>query len=334
MSMISLGDLAQSFMLRRQNTDLKADLQRLSSELSTGQAVDTGRQVGGDFSALAGIDASLSRLLGYKSTTSEAALLSGAMQTVLETVEEMTSTLAPQLLSASSGTTATQVNAVAGEARQKLQTAMALYNTDLAGRGLFAGVATDGAATIDMETLLTTLEGEIIGAATGVDIASRVSAWFDAPTGYATAGYRGGTPLSPQSIAPGEAADLGFTAADAGVRDTLKGLAMAALIDRGALAGNAFERANLARRAGESLISSASSRADMAARLGTVQSQVEAASVRNGAETTALQIARNGITTVDPYETASKLEATRQQLETLYTLTARISRLSLVDYLR
>ena len=56
--------------------------------------------------------------------------------------------------------------------------------------------------------------------------------------------------------------------------------------------------------------------------------------MRNGAETTSLQIARNGITAVDPYETASRLEATRQQLETLYTLTARISRLSLVDFLR
>lgn len=334
MAMISLGDLAQSFMLRRQNTDLKSDLQRLSTELTTGNAFDTGRQVGGDYSPLAGIDASLSRLTGYKSTTSEAALLSGAMQTVLETVDGMTSTLGPQLLSASSGTTATQVNAVAGEARQKLQTAMALYNTGLAGRALFAGVATDGKAMTDMETLLTTLETEIIGATTGAEIASRVNAWFDAPTGYATTGYLGDNPLSPLAIAPGDTADLGFTAADPGVRDTLKGLAMAALMDRGALAGNAPERANLARHAGESLINSATARANMAARLGTVEAQIEAASMRNGAETSALQIARNGITAVDPYETASRLEATRQQLETLYTLTARISRLSLVDFLR
>jgi flagellar hook-associated protein 3 FlgL len=72
----------------------------------------------------------------------------------------------------------------------------------------------------------------------------------------------------------------------------------------------------------------------MAARLGTVEGQIEAASTRNNSETSSLQIARNGITGVDPYETASKLEATRQQIEMLYTLTSRISRLSLVDYLR
>lgn len=334
MSMISLGDLAQNFMLRRQNTDLKSDLQRLSTELTTGNAADTGRQVSGDYTPLAGIDASLSRLLGYKSTTSEAALFSGAMQTVLSTVESLTSTLGPQLLAASSGTTATQVNAIGAEARQKLETAMALYNTDLAGRTLFAGVATDGAATISADALFNALETEIIGATSGADVGSRVSNWFDSPTGYTATGYLGSTPLAPVSVAPGDGADLGFTAADPGIRDTLKGLAMAALLDRGALAGNATERADLARRAGESLINSASARADMAARLGTIEAQIESASVRNSAETAALQIARNGITAVDPYETASRLEATSQQIEALYSLTARISRLSLVDFLR
>ena len=144
----------------------------------------------------------------------------------------------------------------------------------------------------------------------------------------------GDGPLQPLAVAPGETADLGFTAADPGIRETLKGLAMAALLDRGVLGGNMPARADLARRAGESLLTSQTSRASMAARLGTVEGQIAAATARNGAEMSALQIALNGITDVDPYETASKLEATRQQIETLYALTARISRLSLVDFLR
>ena len=334
MSMISLGDLAQSFMLRRQNTDLKSDLQRLTAEMTTGQASDIGRHIGGDYAPLAGIDASLGQLQGYKAATSEAGLLSGAMQTVLGTVEGMASSLGPLLLAASSAGTATQVNAVGADARQKLGTAVALYNTDVGGRALFAGQATDGRATMDVETLLAALDTEIIGATSAVDIESRVTAWFNAPTGYASVGYLGDDPLQPMAVAPGETADLGFTAADPGIRDTLKGLAMAAMLDRGALAGNLQARADLARRAGENLVNSQTARADMAARLGTAEGQIAAAGVRNSAETSALQIARNGITDVDPYETASKLEATRQQIETLYALTARISRLSLVDFLR
>jgi flagellar hook-associated protein 3 FlgL len=333
MSMISLGDLAQTFMLRRQNADLKSDLQRLTTELTTGNDADTGRQVGGDYSPLAGIDASLSRLQGYKATTSEAALMTGAMQTVLNTVEGMASSLGPTLLAASNAGP-TQVNLAAGEARQKLDTAVALYNTDLGGRALFAGVATDGNAVIDVDTLLATLDTEILGATTASDVEARITAWFEGPTGYAATGYLGGSALASAAVAPGETASLDFTAADPGIRDTLKSLAMAAMLGRGVLSGDPSARADLARRAGENLISSQTSRTNMAARLGTVEGQVEAASVRNSAEASALGIARNGITAIDPYETASRLEATRQQLEMLYTLTARISRLSLVDFLR
>ena len=334
MSMISLGDLAQSFMLRRQNTDLKTDLQRLTTEMATGQATDIGRQVGGDFSPLAGIDASLARLEGFKASTSEAALLSGAMQTVLGRVEGMASSLGPLLLAASSAGTAIQINAAGDEARQKLGTAIALYNTDISGRALFAGKATDSRAVMDVGALLAALDVEIIGATSALDVETRVSAWFDGPTGYASVGYLGDDPLHALAVAPGETAELGFTAADPGIRDTLKGLAMAALLNRGALAGNPQARADLARKAGENLVNSQSSRADMAARLGTTEGQIEAAAVRNSSETSALQIARNAITGVDPYETATKLEAARQQIETMYALTARVSRLSLVDYLR
>lgn len=334
MPLISLGDLAQSFILRRQNTDLKSDLQRLTTEISTGNAVDLGRHVGGDYAPLAGIDISLSRLQGFGAVTSEASLLSSAIQTVLGTVENMASNLGPVLLAASSTGNTTHVNVAGGEARQKLATAIGLYNTDLGGRSLLSGQAIDSHAVIDVETLLSTLDTEIAGATSALDVETRINAWFDAPTGYAATGYLGGSALAPLAVASGETADLGFTAADPAVRDTLKGLAMAAMLDRGALASDAQARADLARRAGESLVGSQARRADMAARLGTTESQIEAALVRNGAETSALQIARNGLTSVDPYETASKLEATRQQLETLYALTARISRLSLVDFLR
>lgn len=334
MPMISLGDLAQTFMLRRQNTDLKADLQRLTTELSSGNAADTGRHIGGDYSALAGIDASLARLQGYKSTTSEAALLSGAMQSVLGTVEGMASAIGPTLLATSNSVSPTQVNAIGSEARQKLATAVALFNTDISGRTLFAGTATDGKAMMDADALLTTLEGEIAGATSAFDVASRVNAWFQSPTGFSAVGYLGGPPLSPVAVAAGETTSLDITAANPGIRDTINGLAMAALLARGALAGDTPARSQLARLAGESLINSQASRTDLAARLGTAEGQIEAAATRNNAETTSLQIARNGITAVDPYETASRLEATRQQLETLYALTARVSRLSLVDFLR
>lgn len=109
---------------------------------------------------------------------------------------------------------------------------------------------------------------------------------------------------------------------------------MAALLDRGILSGNTTGRQDLAQRAGLSLLTSADERAHLQAHLGRHEAQLSAAETRNGAETSALDIARASILSVDPYEAASQLEATQTRLETIYALTARLSRLNLVDFLR
>ena len=153
------------------------------------------------------------------------------------------------------------------------------------------------------------------------------------PLGYA-AFYQGGVPLSGVPIAAGETADLPTTAMDPAIRDTLKGLALAALLDRGMLAGNGEERALLAERAGQVLLQSEDQRITLSAQIGSVEAQIEAARTRNGAEETALGILRSDIGAVDPYEAATRLEAAEAQLESLYLVTARVSRLSLVEFLR
>ena len=47
MPLVPLGDLAQSYLLRRQSTGVKADIQRLSTELTTGRVTDTAARVAG-----------------------------------------------------------------------------------------------------------------------------------------------------------------------------------------------------------------------------------------------------------------------------------------------
>ncbi len=72
---------------------------------------------------------------------------------------------------------------------------------------------------------------------------------------------------------------------------------------------------------------------EMRAHVGSVEAHVEQASARNAAETSALEIARSDMISADPYDTASALEAVTTQMETLYTLTARLSRLNFADYM-
>jgi flagellar hook-associated protein 3 FlgL len=334
MVMISLGDMAQTFLQRRQNVDLKAEVQRRSQEMTTGLAQDIGRHVGGDFAPLAGIDSALARLQGYARTTAEAGVFTGAMQTALGTVDDVATALAPVLFSAATGANAGSISAAGREAHQAFGTVVSTYNTRLGDRALFAGNQTAQSPLVDADTLLAQMETAITGAVSVGDVEAALDTWFSDPLGFATQAYQGGAALADLPIGPGQSARIDVTAADPAIRETLKGFAMAALLDRGLFAGQEAARMQMTRRAGEVLAAGASNRAHMAGRLGTTEGQIAATATRNSAEMSALEIARNGMVSVDPYEAATKLEAAQSQLEALYTVTARLSRLSLVDFLR
>lgn len=334
MSGISLGDLAQSFALRKQNTVLKAEVRRLSSELTTGITADPAARVRGDFAPLGALETSLRRIDGYRSATSEAAFYTDAMQASLSAVDTLATGMTAGLLGAASSSHAAHLDAVGIDAEQKFRSAVAALSTTLGDRTLFAGTSTTGAALADADVMLAELDATVAGALTAADVEAAVTAWFEGPTGFATVGYLGGPPLSPLPVAPGETADLGVTAAEPGLRDTLKGIAMAALLNRGVLSGDAVERAALARGSAESLLESQTGRANLAARIGSAQQAIAAATSRNSAEESGLKMARTNILGVDPYEAAAALTDAETRLETLYAVTARASRLSLLDYIR
>jgi flagellar hook-associated protein 3 FlgL len=67
---------------------------------------------------------------------------------------------------------------------------------------------------------------------------------------------------------------------------------------------------------------------------GVTENLLVEAEVAGRVEQGALEAARSKITSADPYETASALEAVQFQIEALYVLTARTSQLRLSDYLR
>jgi flagellar hook-associated protein 3 FlgL len=333
MMRISVGDASLTNILARQGAELRGQVNRTAEEVTTGQHNDLAKALRGDVSPLLAIDASLTRLQAFKTTTQDAALQTAAQQTTMAGLSSLASGITMTLLGARDFQTQAQISAIAADARGRLQSAVGLLNTQAADRAVFSGAATDTAPLGSADELLAALETAAIGATTAGDVSAAVATWFADPLGYGTF-YQGGAPLSNAPIAPGESADLSTTALDPAIRDTLAGFAMAALLDRGMLAGNPEERARLAERAGQELLTTEDARITLAARIGSVEAQVEAARTRNGAEETALGILRSDIGSVDPYEAASRLEAARSQLESLYLVTARVSRLSLVEFLR
>lgn len=333
MPMVSFGDLAQSHLLRRHTTDTKTNLARLSQELATGRSADTPRHVAGDIGPFLALDSSLARLQGYGAITRELGLFAEAMQSSLGTIATQSLDAANALIAASGTSATTHIATAAVAARSALQSTISALNTRFGDRSLFAGTRTDSPAMADADTLLAALETASQGAVTVAAVESAIDTWFAAPTGFAAVMYQGGAALAPVPLAAGEEAALDITARDPALQETLKGLAMAAMIDRGAFSGQHDLRRDIAQRAGEHLLASETDRAYLAARLGATQAQIDGAQSRNAAEAASLEIARTDLVAVDPYETATRLQDAETQLQMIYTLTARISRLSLADYL-
>lgn len=333
MTRVSVGDASLTNILARQGAALRGEVQRAATEVTTGKYSDIAQSLRGDLSPLLAIDASLSRLAAFKTTATDAAFQTAAQQAAIKGLSSLAAGITTTLLGSRDFPTPVQVNSVAADARGRLASAVGLLNSQASGRAVFSGLATDTAPLGSSDDLLAALELAATGSTTAGQVATAVANWFASAAGYETF-YQGAAALSDVPIALAENAELSTTALDPAVRATLAGFALAALLDRGILAGNTHERAILAQTAGQQLLTGEDGRISLAARIGTVEAQIETARTRNSTEETALATLRSEIGSVDSYEAATRLETARAQLESLYLITARVSRLSLVEFLR
>lgn len=319
--------------LSRQGTGLRAAIERATAELASGTVQDTGAAVRGNFSALSALDRSLAQLDGFETTTASLAFTAQAMQGALTSLSDTAETLSSRLAGAGTLAGLGPLSALTAAGAQGFAAAVAAINTSAGGESLFAGDETGRAPLPAAEDFLSALQGAVAGAATAGEAESAISAWFADPGGYAGL-YQGGADRAPLPVAAGEMARLAVTALDPAIRDTLSGLATLALLDRGLLAGDHDARTALAAAAGEGMMSAATARTALQARVGVVEEQVASARARNEAERSALQIARLSLTEADPYDTSVRLKDLEARLDAFYTLLSRLSGLSLTEYLR
>lgn len=336
MTFTSIGDLAQSMTLRRQNADLALRLDRLGRETVTGLADDRAAAVSGRFSALSGIERALATLAAHDRAAAEAAVLTSAVAAALSGLDDLTAGFGAELAGLA-GASDIGTATLGTEARARLDQAFSLLGASAGGRHLFAGAATDTAPLAGTDTLMTALSAVAAGAATVEDVVTAVGDWFAAPAG--AGGYLDAVYLGSDSrmtgFRPGDdtTAAAPPTAADPALRAVIEGLALAALVDGGTFAGDDGAQAQLLEAAGERLLAAAPGLVTLQARTGAAGSAIADAQTRNGAEAAALELARAGLIGVDQYDAATELQAVQTQIETLYAVTARLSQLSLADYL-
>jgi flagellar hook-associated protein 3 FlgL len=334
MSAMNFGDLSQYMQLRRDTVRVRQDLTQASQELATGKTADIGRKVGGNHGPLVAIDRQASSVEGYMTNAKEAALMADGAQAALGLMQDVVGDMGIRLIGLETGDLIAADEVFANDARVAFEASVSALNSTVGGRSLFAGAATDRAALAPAADMLGELRTLVAAETTAAGVAAAVEAWFAFGGGFDTAGYTG----SPEDqtgiqVAEGRAVTMGIRADDPTVRDHLKGLAMAALLTGSGIIDVQQEEL-LAQRAGEAIVDNQSNLVAQRAVVGSLQAIVEDATAQNAAAISALQLARSDVVSVDPYKAATELQNLEAQLQTIYTITARLSGLSLTNFLR
>ncbi len=336
MSFGTFGDAAQVHRLRQDGTRLQQEMQRLTQELSTGRQADLGRATGGDFSTLAGLGRSLRLQTAFAQSIAEAGIDATARQAALARVEAEIDGFAPHILGLATGGSLQDMALAIADAPERLGQAVAALNTRIADRSLFSGDTPDRPALMSSGEMLDHLRPLAAAALSAGDMVAAVEDWFLAPgSGFETLAWQGGTGAAPPAIL-GEAQQeqTGITALDPALREVLAGLALSALAAEGTgPAGEADRRAVVAASAAR-LERGEDALIRLRSDLGASQARIEEARVAAEAARASLEIEQTRLTEADPYRTATELEAVQIRLEQLYILTARLSRLTLSEYLR
>lgn len=335
MNLTSIGDLAQNLLLRNRSAEIKSTIAALTQELSTGQTTDISTRLGGDYTYLSEIDRNLTRLNGFTLAAAEAAVLAGASQLALERVHDVASNLGPDLLTTIPSTLQVVRSQATAQAKDGLDTVMAALNGSVAGRSLFSGIATDRAPLESADTLLTALKTEVAGLTSANDILTAIDDWFADAAGFDAVMYTGSDQsLAAIQVGSSEYVNLSLRADDPDLKEMIRNTAVAALAANSDLALGADAQNGLLRAAGEGLLQSDAKLTGLRADLGYAEGRIEEASTRNASARTGLEYARNELLEADPFDTAARLQEVQFQLESLYSVTVRNSRLSLLSFLK
>lgn len=215
--------------------------------------------------------------------------------------------------------------AIANDARSQLETSLSALSVRHGERYLFSGDATSTAPLPASDTIMAEIEALVSEAADGEDLNARLDAFFADGGRFATEVYRG-TPDASNADA--------VTVLDPAIRDTLRSLAVLSLSGpEGPVSGLPGKNAALSEAAGR-LSRAEGKLVQLRAQTGIEQNRV--ASSLKGLENaqTILTGLFNELTARDQYEAAAELKTLEANLEASYMLTARLSQLSLLNFLR
>ncbi len=335
MAMTTIGDLSHTYLLGRHQTALQATSLRLQSEVTTGRVADTRSHLRGDYIHLGEIERGLALMDSYRTAIAEGETMTDSLQSALGAMQKASSDLASGLLLAAQSGATLGVETGAQEAGAALATLVAQLNTRAGDRSLLAGAAFDSPALAQPQAILAALRGAVSGAASLAEVQAALDSWFDSGGGFETQGYLGSDQAGGDLQLSGDLRlTLSLRADDPVFRDLLKAVALAALASDKSLSFDTDLRRRMVETGGRDLVAAQSGLTETVAGLGVLQARIEESRAETEAAGFALERSRSTLLASDPFEAATRFEAVQSQIEALYAVSARATRLRFLDYMR
>lgn len=331
----SISDLARTYQLRLSQSAMKSRLASVSQEATSGIKADISLALGGDLDRISQIENRLSVLKNYANNLSEAQGNLTGVQAALGSIMSTASGTGAALLSDTLVSSPSSLGVYLTKAPDDLKAALNALNTSVGGRFVFSGTQTDRPAVVSYEELMQQIQTAVSTASTATTIMAQIDAYFDPnlPGGFSDLAFTGSDQgTSAIAVSVGKTIAPSITANAMELRDSLKGFAVLAFLAESPGLDHNTKR-DLSRAAGQKLISGEIGVTAARTQLGVQQETAAKEQTAQETERSALAIARNALITTDPYEAATAMTELEANLETLYAVTSRLSRLSLTDYL-
>ncbi len=331
------SDLARLQMLQRQAFATRDKLDVAGQELTTNLKASRFDATGGNLTRLFALERSLDRNDVFTQTISLTELRLGVMQESLGRILKPAQDLAIDLTQSVSEGDYSSAMLHAKATRQAFSDTVGILNTQVAGQSLFAGAATDSPALAPADAILADLDAMTAGATTAAAATAAIDAYFSKspPGAFYTTGYLGsGTDLTAVQIGEGQKVDYGMRAENDQLVAVLRSQALAAVVAGGALAGNQGEQMKLLGAAGDGLLAAKEGILDLQSSVGGLQETVDLAKASRVSERETLDLARTTLMAADPLEAASTYQMFQQQLETIYTVTSRLSNMRFLNFMK
>ncbi|MGE4327159.1 MAG: flagellin [Pseudodonghicola sp.] len=328
-----------------------------SEELSTGVKSDIYGALGASSATLMTLRKNYENTEAYINTNS---ILDSKLQAMLTSIDtargSADSVLKTAIVNSSRATTG--VTELQNEASAALESLIATLNISYSGDYLFSGIDSDKQpltrwSEVNKETGASPAQvlADIVGggptsAEEAEEMLAKIDAVFsssnaDEAENYEGTFFSGTRAVSADGSSPtrvtarigeGQALEYGVQANDAGIVNVIKGLAMLASVDVSTIEDDATYSAWMA-GATAALSTGVEGMLEISAGIGFHQQVVENAQSRLGDLSLVQKTQISDYESVDPYEASTKVENLQYQLEASYAVSAKLSQLSLLDYL-